>query len=124
MRAWGLSTRQLIGEGAKLYYYCKECRKHGPGKLHIRYKDANSVVEVLKNHLGHDHSTNRRVNEEMKVEILNLYKSGMQDSPKILAALKVSKPHMREPSLKQICRVLKPFREQDRKSKLKVCLLF
>lgn len=56
----------------------------------------------------------------MKVEILSLYKAGMADSPKILAALKVSKPHMRQPTVKQICHILKPLRRVERKHKMKV----
>lgn len=54
------------------------------------------------------------------MEIVNLFKAGIIDSPKILAALKISKPHMRQPSVKQICHILKPFRQVERKHKLKV----
>lgn len=60
LREWGLSTKQTTGSGAKIYYYCKECRKHGPGRLLIRYKSEESEVEILKNQLEHDHTTKKR----------------------------------------------------------------
>lgn len=121
LREWGLSTKQKTDKGTKIYYYCKECRKSGPGRLLVRYRNEDSEVEVLKNHLEHDHTGKKRLTDEMKTEIMNLYKkAGMKDSSKILSALLISKPHMRQPTCKQVCHILKPVRREERKQKLKV----
>jgi hypothetical protein len=117
LRLWtGHGSDRTVTDGLiKKSYYCKECRRGGPVRLELRYRSPESEVEVFQNRAEHDHATKRTINEDMKVEILALYRAGMKSSTKIIEAMKISRPDLRIPTQKQVQHALKKTREQETK---------